>query len=136
MLHMMIWYHQNHIIKTNNFINFKIEYTIRILRYNFIVLLNCFKVNSNWYDPLAMVRNFAAFLILIRTDRHFAPTYFKLLPGLNSGSDFLLLAKFLNVEPCLTFMPCVTWLNLTNLTCHLIMWHLTCDTWHVTLALT
>ena len=46
-----------------------------------------------------MVRNFAAFLILIWTNRHFAPTYFKLLPGLNSGSDFLLLAKFLNVEP-------------------------------------
>ena len=46
-----------------------------------------------------MVRNFAAFLILIWTDRHFAPTYFKLLPGLNSGSDFLLLAKFLNQEP-------------------------------------
>ena len=47
--------------------------------------------------------NVTAFLTPVLTDFNFAPTYFKLLPAQNFGSDFLLLAKFLNGEPCRAF---------------------------------
>ena len=43
--------------------------------------------------------NVTAFLTPVLTDFNFAPTYFKLLPAQNFGSDFLPLAKFLNGEP-------------------------------------
>jgi len=59
-----------------------------------------FERTSNKQTFVMVSINIIAFLTSIWTDCNFAPTYFKLLPCLNFGSDFLLLAKILNQQPC------------------------------------
>ena len=59
-----------------------------------------FERTSNKQTFVMVSISIIAFLTSIWTDFIFAPTYFKLLPCLNFGSDFLLLAKILNQQPC------------------------------------
>ena len=58
-----------------------------------------FERTSNKQTFVMVSISIIAFLTSIWTDFIFAPTYFKLLPCLNFGSDFLLLAKILNQQP-------------------------------------